>query len=220
MENRRAFLAGVGLAASGALAGCLGLGGGRSETDLDAHPAAAGATDEPRLGPPLEEARAVIVAFEDPSCTTCRRFETTTFPRIESDLVGSGEVAFVYRLLPIVFPWGEPAAQALEATYDRSAEAFWALKAHYYAEQDAFGSDTVLDRTGAFLARETDVDAAGVVADAREERFDDRVREDVRAAEEAGASATPTFYLFREGEFLTRAVGAKDYAVFERALGG
>jgi len=243
MTDRRSFLAGAGAAGALALAGCLGTGAGngsdgddRTESDsgattaasgdatgdgegpLGGHPAARGIGEDPTLGPAVGETGDAIVAFEDPSCRTCRRFETETFPRIESDLVGEG-VAFVYRVFPIVFEWGKPASQALEATYARDDDAFWALKDHYYAEQDAFDAGNVLDRTASFLSSETSVDADGVVADAEERAFDDRVRADVEAGEAAGVSATPTFYLFSGGEFETEVTGAKDYTVFAAALG-
>ena len=234
--QRRTYLAGAA-GTLGALAGCLGGGDGGdgsmdgdgsmgdgTTTDGDAptlasHPSGQGVDDEPVLGPSVDAATAVVVAFEDPACTICRRFEERTFPTLKTDYVDPGDLAFVYRVMPITYEWGKPAVQALEATYDRSPEAFWALKAHYYAEQDAFGTDTVLDLTAAFLAGNTDLDAEAVVADARERRFDDRVQEDLGAGDAAGVTATPTFYLFRDGEFRTTISGAKDASVFAAALG-
>lgn len=214
----------------GSLAGCLrngdggdgddgdGDGGGSSAT-LERHASATGIDDEPVLGPALESATGVIVAFSDPACPTCRRFETGTFPTLQADHVETGEVAFVYRVFPITYRWGKPAVQALEATYERDAAAFWALKDHYYAEQRSFSADDVLDRTAAFLADHTALDADAVVTDAREKRFDARVQEDLQAGTDAGVAATPTFYLFRDAAFRTEVAGAKDASVFTAALG-
>jgi protein-disulfide isomerase len=248
MNTRRGFLA-AGAGTLAALAGCVGGGGqgggdgdgdgdgggdggsgsengatgtptGTPTTRLADHPAAAGIETQPRLGPPVSEATAVVVAFEDPSCTLCRRFEENTLPDLRTNLVDPGDAAFVYRGYPIIYPWGEPATQALESTYAASEDAFWALKDHYFAEQGSFDTENVLEETESFLASGTDVDAASVVNDARNRRHDDAVQADIDAARAAGAgSQTPIFYLFRDGEFRTRVSGPQGYDVFAAALG-
>ncbi|MFC7175986.1 DsbA family protein [Halosegnis marinus] len=108
--NRRRFLGSAALAGATTLAGCAGSGGGGDGSDgeptgtpIDEHPAAADLDAQPMLG---ETTDTVIVAFEDPSCTLCRRFEENTYPRIVSDLVEPGEASFVYRGYPIIYPWG------------------------------------------------------------------------------------------------------------------
>jgi protein-disulfide isomerase len=120
---------------------------------------------------------------------------------------------------PVVYDWGKPAVQAMEATYDRDEAAFWALKARYYAEQSAFDADNVLGRTEAFLADETAVDAARVVDDARNEAYDDAVEQDLSDGENADVSATPTVALFSGDEFRTLVTGAQGYDVYANALG-
>jgi protein-disulfide isomerase len=190
-----------------------------SPEPLGGHPAAAGLADQPALGPDPAGATAVVVAFEDPSCTLCRRFELNTLPTLRSEYVDAGDLSFVFRGYPVVYPWGEPATQALESTFAASEAAFWALKDHYYAEQSQFGSDDVLDLTEAFLAEETDVDAAGVVDDARNERHDAAVQADLEAGRAADAGGqTPVFYLFRDGAFRTKVQGPQGPDVFAAAL--
>lgn len=246
METRRAFL-GAGAGGLAALAGCTALGGdwdgagdgggdqspgggtgsdGASTTTgtptpgaLGGHPAAADVDDQPALGPDPAEAPATVVAFEDPSCVRCRRFERNTLPELRSEYVEAGDLSFVYRGYPVVYPWGEPATQALESTFAASEPAFWALKDHYYAEQDAFGTDNVFDRTETFLAEETDVDAPSVVEDARNGRHDAAVQADIEAARAADAGdRTPIFYLFRDGAFRTKVQGPQGADVFAAAL--
>ncbi|MFB6173769.1 MAG: DsbA family protein [Halobacteriales archaeon] len=236
--NRRAFLA---AAATGVLAGCLGGGGGGADTpagttttgagmatgtatpggdSIERHPAAAGLADQPTLGPDPFEAGAVVVAFEDPSCPRCRAFEEETVPKIESNLVEPGRGSFVFRGYPVVYPWGGPAAHALEATFDRDPAAFWALAGHYFEDQSNFDSDNVLDRTRSFLASETDLDADAVVADVEEGSFEDAVQADLDAGKAAGAGrTTPTVFLFRDGQYRTKAAGSVSYSVIENALG-
>ena len=212
--------AGDGMGGSG---GDSGSGATTTTSDaqtLENHPAAAGIEDQPLLGPDPFEAEAVIVDFSDPSCPTCRRFEEDVVPRIESELVDPGRAAFVFRGYPVIYPWGEPATQALESTYARSADAFWALKDFYYAEQSSFDTDNVLSRTGEFLAENTDLDADGVVADAESEAHGDAVQADLDAGQAAGAGrTTPHLFLFRDGRFVTKAAGGVSYSVISNALG-
>jgi protein-disulfide isomerase len=184
------------------------------------HPAAQNIESQPHLGPPSTDATGVVIAFEDPSCSLCRRFETNTLPELQTNLITSGELTFVYRNYPVIYQWGKPATQALESTYVADENAFWALKNHFYAEQSSFGTDNVLQKTESFLADETDVDATAVVDNARTKAHDTAVQSDIDAAEAAGAgSQTPIFYLFRDGGFQTRISGPQGYDVFAAAMG-
>lgn len=187
-----------------------------SRPSIDDHPAAAGLRDQPRKGDLDGD---VVVVFEDPSCPSCRDFEEQTVPKILSELVEPGAAAFVYRGYPIVYPWGETANHALEATYDRDADAFWALKDRYFDEQSAFDGDNVLDRTEQFLDDETDVDGAAVVEDVRNDAYADAVQADIDAGEAADVNGTPTSFLFRDGRYLTKAAGSVSFEIFLTAFG-
>lgn len=231
--TRRSILAGGGAIAAAALSGCLGGGpepaGGTDGTafgeptavgPLGGHPAATGLADQPSRGPDPLEAEAVILAFEDPSCTRCRAFERDTVPRIEAELVASGTASFVFRGYPVVYPWGEPATHALEAVYARDEAAFWALKDHYYATQPEFATDNVLDRTREFLAAETDVDPDVVVEAVESGTTDAAVQTDLDAGMNAGAGrTTPHVFLFRDDEYRTKAAGSVSFSVITNALG-
>jgi protein-disulfide isomerase len=222
--TRRTVLAG-GVSMLGA--GCLGSGGGNGGGDegssdtptLADHPVGGDLDAQPRLGPDPGTAAGTIVAFEDPSCPRCAAFEKQTVPKIKSELVDPGDATYVVRTAPLVYPWGEPAIHALEATYARDADAFWALLAHYFDEQDAFDTGNVLDRTETFLSGETAVDGAAVVADAESGASDDAVRTDVDVAEAADVSGTPTVFLFRDGEYRTRVTGSVSFDLVRQSLG-
>lgn len=236
--DRRRFLATAGASASVALAGCGGRSGpegndgdasgdtggpgGTGTPDgarsIEDHPATADLTSQPHLGP-LDGH--VVVAFEDPACPNCGRFHRRTLPEIRSNLVEPGEGGFAVRTFPVLsYAWNEPAAKALEATFDRDASAFWALLGHVYETQGAFDESNVLDRAATFLTGETDLDGAAVAADVRAGEFDDAVRADLDAAEagEIGRS-TPTILLFRDGEYATTVTGPADYDVIAGTLG-
>jgi protein-disulfide isomerase len=224
--HRREFLT-AGAVAATAFAGCTGGGDGPDGTADGTGPrgtnARADLSAQPHLGPDPDEAAGLIVAFEDPSCTRCRRFEADVVPQIRSNLVEQGDAALVFRGYPVVYDWGEPATRALEATYDRDATAFWALVAHYFDRQDEFragGTAEVYPRTREFLAANTDLDAAAVVDDAERGAFDAAVQSDLDAGMAAGAGrTTPHLFFFRDGEYRTKASGSVSYDTVESVLG-
>jgi len=233
LSRRRALAAG-GTALVAGLAGCSGSGGsgesggsGGGETSggdrrLDDHPAGRDIGAQPRLGPPPGEAAGTIVAFEDPSCPRCAAFERQTVPKIRSNLVEPGDATFVFRGVPVVYSWGEPATRALEATYAASEGAFWGLAAHYFENQSSFrgGSDEeVLSMTASFLDDKTDVEGATVSEAVRAGEADAAVETDLSAGEAIGVDATPTVVLFRDGAFRTQARGSVSYDVVAGALG-
>lgn len=188
--------------------------GGRSIED---HPAATNIEAQPRQGTLGEN---VVLAFEDPSCSQCRRFHENAIPKINSNIVDTGVGAFVVRTYPIIYPWGEPATQALESTLTRTEEAFWALFDHYFATQGQFTRNNVFDRTEQFLAESTELDATAVTEDARNKVHGDAVQADIAAAENADLpQQTPIVLLFRDGQFITQANGSVSYDLIANALG-
>lgn len=235
--DRRAVLAGavgIGLGFAGCVGGASGggdanggsgpstasgSGGSDDGQALASHPAGRSIGAQPRLGPDPASASAVIVAFEDPSCPRCAAFERETVPKIRSQLVDTGEGTFVARSFPVVYEWGKPATQALESTFVRDEAAFWSLANFYFENQSRFDVENVLPETESFLAAETDLDAAGVVADAGDARHDAAVQADLAAGRDAGASATPTVFLFRDGQYVTKAAGSVSYDLIASALG-
>lgn len=212
--RRRAFL-GSCTAAVAALAGCSGGGG----TSLDEHPAGAELDAQPVLGPTPGSAEGTIIGFEDPSCPSCARFERETFPELASNLVETGDVSFVFRAIPVVKSWAEPAVLALEAVHAREAETFWKLKQFYYRRQRSIDSANVRDVTRRFLSEEFDLDAAAVMGDVEQATYSDHVDANLRTARDADVQGTPTFFLFDSGSFATDLVGPQDYSVFENSLG-
>lgn len=231
--GRRRLLAALGGAATAGLAGCVGSigGGGPGAGDdgsaddpptLSTHPAGRGLADQPFLGPPPGEASGTIVAFEDPSCPTCSRFERETVPQIRENLTEPGDATFVFRGIPVVYEWGGPATRALETAFTADPDAFWTLAGHYFANQSRFrgqSADVVYAMTEEVLEAETSVDAAAVVEAARAGEADAAVEADVAASEDAEVRATPTVFLFRDGEFRTQIRGMARYDVLAGALG-
>lgn len=225
-HRRRTILASIGSASALALAGCIGGGadpdgdGGSVGDTLDTHPAAVDAHEWPLLGPELGSAEATLIVFDDVSCPRCAAYHDETLSQIRSDHVEAGEMSLVARPYPVVYDWGGPAAQALEATYDRDAEAFWDLQAHYFDDQGSFDVDNVLDRTESWLDVNTALDAEGVVEDAVAERFDDRIGTTLAAGEETDAGQiTPVTFAFSGDELVATLTGSVSYITIQTALG-
>lgn len=206
MELRRRGFLSLGALA---LAGCLG---GEAE-GFDGHPATDGIGSAAVIGGDTEKR---IVAFEDPSCPTCARFHSETFPRLADD-ARAGEVSIYTRAVPLVRQWSSTATPSLYATYERDTDAYWKLFEGYYANQGSITEDTVEDMTHDLL-EETEVDADGVLDDVGGGVYSEAVETAVSSAEAAGIGATPTFYLFDADGFVTDASGARSYDSFATAL--
>lgn len=218
--RRRSVLAGIASAASvgtaAGLAGCLDLGSSEAGASVDDHPASRSLADQPYLGDPPDDAEKLIVAFEDPSCPTCRRFHTGGFRDVQRQIVEPDSASFVYR--PYRFTgrsWATPAIHAVLETTARERLAAWDLLDFYYDEQGGLSSGSIGEATRSFLAENTDVDAEAVVQ-AAEDRAHRAILETAESdGDEAGVTSTPTFYLFADGAFTTELSGAQDVTAFE-----
>ncbi len=208
------------LAAS--LAGCLGNGdgtdGGNGGSEIEDHPALEAADGTPQLGPQPTDAEAVVVAFDDPSCSSCATFAAETFPQLRDGPIENGRVSYLGRLLPWVDPdWSRPAINALYAVHEADQESFWELKNRYYDAQNELDEGSVREWT------ETEVETLSVDTESAIEamddgRYDDRIDAAETTAEESDVTVVPSFVLFSDGEYVTTVVGPQSYDVFEGAL--
>jgi protein-disulfide isomerase len=239
LRSRRGYLAAVSVAIS-TLTGCAGQSPSSPETTgpgntedgqpspqtsssadsegVGGHPAGEGLSAQPVIGD-LSETSATIIAFEDPSCPRCRAFEQEVVPQIRSNLVDPGKAAFVFRGYPVVYSWGEPACHALEAAVTQSRVGHFELAEHYFTEQDSFSIENVVDRTRQFVESETALDVEPIAMAAAERTEKVAVQTDLDAGMTAGAGQiTPTLFLFKEGEYLTKASGSVSYDLIAAAL--
>lgn len=211
--HRRSYLA-SGVAGLAALAGC-----SSERAGLREHSAAANLADQPVLGPDPGTGSGTIIAFEDPSCPSCRRFESDVFPKIAERLVRSDPgVSFVFRNIPVVRQWAGYASLAMETVYRQAPAEFWRLKSFYYWNQPDISSDNVADATRQFLEDTDALDADSVLAEIRAETHQPAVQADLDASRDADVRGTPTFFLFDGGSYVTELTGAQSYEVFAESL--
>ena len=228
-QRRRAVLATIGTAVTGsAIAGCTSSGGEPGATSSDAtatpqppidHPSAVGIGDEPTLGAAdPAEADAAIILFSDPSCSYCRQWHRQVWEPLKEDYLEPETVSLVYRSLPAVSPWGAQAVRAFDATYDRSAAAFWAVLDEVYSNPTEFESRT-MRRIESWVAENTDADADGIVEEAAGGEHDTAVEADKRVAKNAEIESIPAYTIVREGEVYTTGTGVQSYDNVELLLG-
>lgn len=183
------------------------------------HPATRELGREPTIGDYPDETGAIIVEFQDVSCEVCAEFDAKTFPELYANLIQPGKATFVSRDFPHTQEWTHPATHALDATYARDHGAYWELKSRYYAHQHEYTMDNIYSRTRRWLADHTTLDPEAVLRDVRGEAYAGAVERDESVKQDAGVNGTPTFFLFRDGEYRTKLRGNQDYKVFENSLG-
>lgn len=216
MIGRRAFLAStLTVGTTVGTAGCLGADDGAAIAD---HPALGSPSDPPRLGPPVGDAGGIVVAFDDPSCSSCATFAAETFPQLRDGPVKAGRVTYLSRSVPWVEPeWSRPAVNALYAVHGEEPSAFWRLKERFYEEQSGLDEGSIREWV-ATKAESLPVEPEPVLTAVDEGRYDDRIEATESTAEDSEVSVVPSFVLFSEGEYVTRVVGPQPYDVFEGAL--
>lgn len=181
------------------------------------HAVASGLGDEPTLGPDPWDADAAIVLFSDPSCPYCQEFERETFPELVPH-IERNQLSFAYRAVTWVAEWGHEASLALEATYTRNEDAFWLLRTWMYENPGRVSGDPAGAAFG-FLQEQTDLeDPRGVMQDAKNGRYANRIAEDEDVAKQTGVEGVPGFVLIKEGLPLTVISGTRPYRTFRAIL--
>jgi protein-disulfide isomerase len=185
--SRRRFLAGVGVVATGAVAGCSGgEAGGATITT------AAETLSTPFLGP--DDAPVTVSVFKDFACPHCATFAAQAEPKIRSEYVDPGVVRFEHCDFPI--PVEEPASyQAANAARAVQVEADDAAFFDYadllFENQSDLGLDTYPD-----LAESVDGETVREAAEGRIYRK--TIDATLQTGLDRGVRGTPT--VFVDGE--------------------
>jgi len=168
------------------------------------------ATGEGRiLGDP--KAPVTVVEYADFQCPVCKRAESSIVSRIEEEYVLDGRVNIEFRMFPFLGQESWDAAQAAEAARDQGK--FWEYHDALFNAQGrensgAFSYDRLVE-----LAREAGLDVPLFEQTLLGNVHLDALVEEAQAAQDAGVSSTPTFFVGDE-----KIVGAQDYAIFQQAI--
>jgi Na+/H+ antiporter NhaA len=150
------------------------------------------------------DAPVTVLEYGDFECPYCGQAE----PVVRELLREHGDVAYVWRNLPLndVHPNAQRAAEAAEAAAEQ--DAFWEMHDLLLERQDALGYRDLIG-----YARELGLDADRFADDLRTRTGAARIAQDVDSADLSGVSGTPTFFI--NG---LRHYGAYDIATLSAAV--
>lgn len=136
------------------------------------------------------DARVSIIEYSDFECPFCKRFHSTPKQVIEAY---GGEVNWVYRHFPLEFhnPLAQKEAEASECAGELGGnDGFWRYADEVYARTKSNGKGFPLDGLVP-LAAELGFDEAAFGKCMEEERYAQRVKEDLEEGQSIGISGTP-----------------------------
>jgi protein-disulfide isomerase len=136
-----------------------------------------------------KNAPVTMVEFTDLQCPYCSRYNTQTFPAIESDYVKTGKVLYYQVNLPLSFH--QNAFKAAESLYCANDQGkFWDLRHLLFNNQKDLGIDSIKK-----YAKDLglDTNAFDECLDGR--KYQKRVEGDMKVASDAGVQGTPGFVI-------------------------
>ncbi len=150
------------------------------------------------------DAPVTVVEYGDFECPYCGQAE----PVVRELLADFGEVAYVWRHLPLndVHPHAQLAAEAAEAAGEQGA--FWEMHDLLFDHQDALRPSDLVGYAG-----EVGLDVDRFREDLQHHAGGGRVAEDVDTADLSGVSGTPTFFINGRRHY-----GAYDLATLSTAV--
>ncbi|KKQ35261.1 MAG: DSBA oxidoreductase [candidate division WS6 bacterium GW2011_GWA2_37_6] len=179
--------------------------------------------DDPYLGN-KDKAKIAIIEFSDYECPFCKKFHQETFEQIIKNYVDTDDAIFVYRDLPLSFH--EPAAtkeaiaaECVQELGDNEKYFKFGRSVYDSTESNGAGLD---DAKLSELAGAAGVDENKFKECLASGKFDEEIKNDSTAAQNASINGTPGFVvgvLNDDGSVDGQIVsGAQPYSVFESAI--
>ena len=157
-----------------------------------------------------EDAALTIVEFSDFQCPACATHALEVQPAVDTELIDTGQVRWVFKNLPLrAHAQAFAAATAAECAGDQGM--FWPMHDLLFDRQDEWSTDDV-DTQLAILAAELDLDVEPFTACTASRKALERVLPDLYDAEGI-VSNTPTF-VFLDGNSGAIYQGARDADTF------
>lgn len=169
-----------------------------------------------RSGSPVlgdASAPVTIIEFGDYQCPFCKRWNESTKPAIEKDLIDSGEASLIYIDFPII---GPDSLTIHAGSYcAQEQDLYWKYHDFAYANQghenDGWANSENLKK----LVSEIDGLDTNLFAQCLDSgKYEKRVKDNKKIASESGARSTPTFIIIgpESAEMIT---GAQPYTTFK-----
>ena len=167
----------------------------------------------PMLGNP--DAKITIVEWGDYQCTYCHQFHQNTKDQLIQEYVDTGKANFVFRDFPLNGPDSVLAAEAAYCAGDQNK---------YWQYHDELYNNWAGERTGWINKKSLDGFASDVGISANQfdtclndNKYEKKVLDNQKMAQEIGVDATPTFIIFDSNK-ATKVEGAQPFSVFKQVL--
>ncbi len=169
--------------------------------------------DRPALG--AADAPVTVVEFTDFQCPFCKRFLTTTFPKLKESYIDTGKVRWVLRDMPLGFHKdARKAAQAAHCADDQGK--YWEMRDTLFRNNRDLTEPKLHD-----YAKVTGLDMAEFEACLASDKHLDHIDLDSKDAAAVRITGTPTFVVGKTAEDKVSGrivVGAQPLAVFQSAI--
>jgi protein-disulfide isomerase len=139
-----------------------------------------------------------LIEYADLQCPYCAQWARETLPVLVRDYVRTGRLRIVFRGLAFL---GSDSSKALRAAHAAGEQnRLWDVVHGLYGRQRGENSGWVSDHVLDEVAEHVDGLDVPRFRAASAQGFEARIRDDVRAAEDAGVTGTPSFQLALKGE--------------------
>jgi protein-disulfide isomerase len=178
--------------------------------------------DDPFMGD--KNAPITMIEFSDFECPFCKSFYDQTLPQIKKNYIDTGKVKFVYRDLPLPFhdPMATKEAIASNCAREQGGdEKFFEYHDEIFNRTKSNGNG-LNDEDLQTIAQDVGLNMSQFDSCIQDDAQDQEVKNDIAAAQAAGATGTPGFVIGKstpDGNINGQLViGAQPYAAFEALL--
>ncbi len=161
-------------------------------------------------------AAVTIIEYSDFQCPFCQRHTIQTMPLIKEKFIDTGRLRYEFRDFPIasLHPLAYRLHEAAYCAGDSAGEsAYWLAHELFFSQPDQFKINSLAEMDTVIVSKFATVGLPDVSACLLDNRFAEKVQENVARGSAAGVTGTPAFFI---GEY--QISGAQPYAVFADAI--
>ncbi|MNN16922.1 Disulfide bond formation protein D precursor [compost metagenome] len=157
-----------------------------------------------------------IVEFGDFKCPACKNVNDFLKPKLVSDYIDQGKVAFYFMNLPFLGPDSNTAALAIQSVYHLNKDEYWTYFDAIYNNQGDENTEWATPEFLVEIAKQANisVDYDQLKQDIEQETYQSEVDAQFARANTLGINSTPTFFI--NGVEYTENIG--DYAKLQQTI--